>query len=157
MYEEKKTQVQRKSKATALRVVATFEMDTATFVRHFNGRHHEELSGMQGLPENMDYRTEQAYRAYHRRLHLQRLPHFHDVDPPEAGIDRAIELIIENRDWGWKEIADVYGFVAAFPNGQLATRVDGTIIYHGDISEATDRLVAAGKLAKKNIVKASKQ
>jgi hypothetical protein len=162
MYEAKESQGQRRTTRTRQqeppqRIVATFEMDTETFVRHFNARHHESLSGQQGLPANIDYNVEQAYRAFHRRLHLERMPHYHDADPPEAAIDRCIELIIQNRDWGWKEIADVHGHFAAFPDGKIATRVEGHIIYHGDISEATDRLIVASKLARGNIVKASKR
>jgi hypothetical protein len=124
-------------------------MDGPTFIKHFNNRHQNGLANMGPLPEDMAYQDEQRYRAFHRRLHQSRLPHFHDPDPPEAGIDRAIECLIENRDWGWKEIADVYGYVAAFPDGQLATRVDGIIFHHKKIEDATDRLMTATKRAAK--------
>jgi hypothetical protein len=162
MYEAKETQGQRRTarnrrQEPPQRIVATFEMDTPTFVRHFSMRHKAALVGMDALPDNIDYNVEQAYRAFHRRLHLEELPHYHDADPPEAAIDRAIELIIQNRDWGWKEIADVHGHFAAFPDGKIATRVDTIIEYHGDISEATDRLVAASKAARDNIKRASRR
>jgi hypothetical protein len=124
-------------------------MDIATFIRHFNGRHKDGLGNMGPLPENMAYQDWQRYLAYHRHLHQSRRRHYHDPDPPEAGIDRAIECLSENRDWGWKEIAGVYGYVAAFPDGQLATRVDGVVFHHKTIEDATDRLVTATKRAKK--------
>jgi hypothetical protein len=160
MYEKKQEQTSRKTRLQSTdppaHIVATYEMDTKGFVKHMNARHKEGIRPSTALPFDMDYRTEQAYRAYHRRLHLEHLPHYHDQDPPEAGIDRAIELIMENRDWGWKEIADIVGHVAAFPTGQLATRVDGVIIYHQDISEATDRLMEASRLARENIKTSAK-
>jgi hypothetical protein len=163
MYEARETQGKRRTTRTRQqeppqRIVATFEMDTTTFVRHFSMRHKESLSDMKGLPDNIDYNVEQAYRAFHRRLHTtEQLAHYHDPDPPEAAIDRAMELIIQNRDWGWKEIADVHGFFAAFPDGKIATRVGADIEYHDDIADATDRLVEASKTARAKIVKASKR
>jgi hypothetical protein len=163
MYQAKGTQVQRRNSRSRQqeppqRIVATYEMDTKTFVRHFSMRHKVSLSGMDALPDNIDYNVEQAYRAFHRRLHTtEQLAHYHDPDPPEAAIDRCIELIIQNRDWGWKEIADIHGHFAAFPDGKIATRVDGSIVYHGDISEATDRLIAASNAARDKIKKAARR
>jgi hypothetical protein len=143
MYREKQQPKPMQAKPAKQRVVATYEMDTATFARHFTHRHPQSLGGMKQLPENLDYNVEQTYRAYHWRLHgtSARLSHYHDPDPPEAGIDRAIECLIENRDWGWHEIAGIKGHIAAFPNGQLATRINGVIKHHQTIEDATDRLV----------------
>jgi hypothetical protein len=163
MYQAKGTQGQRRNtdkrtQEPPTRIVATYDMDVATFARHFSMRHREALTTDQRqLPYDLDYNTWQLYVAYHRRLHLKSLTHYHDPDPPEAAIDRCIELIIQNRDWGWKEIADIYGHFAAFPDGKIATRVDGAIIYHGDISEATDRLIAASNAARDNIKRASRR
>jgi hypothetical protein len=124
------------------------------------GGYREQLGGAKQLdPERLDFSAEQSYRAFHWRLHNaadpvgraairdMREPHFHDPDPPEDSIDRAIECLMENRDWGWKEIAAITGLVAAFPDGKLATRVDGEIQHHESIEDATDRLVKATKEA----------
>jgi hypothetical protein len=133
-------------------------MDPQTFVRHFNARHGKALAPNQAaLPEDIDYNIWQLYIAYHRRLHAEPQSHYHDPDPPEAAIDRCIELIVGNRDWGWKEIAGISGFFAAFPDGSIATKVDGKIVYHEDISDATDRLIAATENALNKIKKAARR
>jgi hypothetical protein len=64
---------------------------------------------------------------------------------------------MENRDWGWKEIAGIVGHVAAFPDGQLATRINGEVEHHESIESATDRLVDATKTARANIKKKARR
>lgn len=124
-------------------VVATYEMDTDIFAKHFNGRHQASLAGLDRLPANIEFSIEQLYRAFHWRLHktLVGLDHYHEPDPPEASVDRAIECLIDNRTWGWFELAGIEGHVAIFPDGQIATRIKGAVRHHRTIEEATDRLV----------------
>jgi hypothetical protein len=165
----RQARIARRQAMPPARVVATYEMDVVAFAKHFTHRHPEGLGGAKELPPNLDYQTEQAYRAYHFRLHYaedpqgravvenMQVPHYHDPDPPEAGIDRAIEHLMENRDWGWKEIAGIVGYVAAFPDGQLATRVAGVVEHHESIESATDRLIDATKTARDNIKKRNRK
>jgi hypothetical protein len=139
------------------RVIATSEMTTEQFTLHFTRSHGDSLAGMEELPVDLSFEVEEAYRAFHYHLHGARIDydHDHDEDPPAAGVDRAIQSLIDNRRRGWYEIAGTYGFVAVFPKNNLeapldiATRVDGVIIHHVDIEEATDRLLTEPPVKKK--------
>jgi hypothetical protein len=139
------------------RVVATSEMTTEQFTIHFTRSHQDSLGGMEELSSGLNFEVEEAYRAFHYHLHNTRIDysHEHDPDPPEASVDRAISSLIENRQRGWYEIADTYGCVAVFPKNKpdapldIATKVDGVIIHHANIEEATDRLLTEPRPAKK--------
>ena len=128
-------------------VQAESNMDKATFAAHMTHRHPENLGGATRLPANIDFEVEQSYRAFHRRLHGLNTPayigHDHEPESLEKAIDFALDCICENRDWGWKEIAGVTGLFAAYPDGRIATRVEGRVKFHEDISDATDRLLSA--------------
>ena len=169
MYESRagtKTRPTRTSRTVAQRtmqrVTAASSMDAITFAMHMTRRHPEHLGGARQLdPERMDYSTEQSYRAFHFRLHhaddpqgraaIENMhePHFHDPDSLQDSIDRAIECLMQNRDWGWHEISRITGLVATFPDGQLATRVKGIVKHHGTIEDATDRLIDATEEAER--------
>jgi hypothetical protein len=96
-------------------IIAASEMDTATFAAHFSKRHKGSLADMPELPANIDFNVEQSYRAFHNRLHgLRKYKHQHEQDSPEVSIDRAIECLFENRNWGWKQLAGIEGLVAVF-------------------------------------------
>lgn len=125
-------------------IVAISEMDTATFAAHFTRRHKSSLGGRAELPSDMPHEIEQMYRSFHRRLHeVRRYKHEHEEESIEVSVDRAIEALIENHNWGWKELAGLPGcMVAVFPSGDIATRVFGKIKHHDEIDEATDRLVS---------------
>jgi hypothetical protein len=141
------TRSAKPAKAPVL-VVATFEMSGDIFVKHFNNRHQDGLAGMTSLIEPVEFATEQLYRAFHWRIHnTEQVEHYHAPDPPEASVDRAIECLIENHNWGWKELAGMTGFVAVFPDGKIATRVDNVIEYHETIEATTDRLTIATEVA----------
>jgi hypothetical protein len=120
-------------------------MDRATFAKHFNARHGDSLADLAGLPEDMVFEVEQMYRAFHKNLHASRVDYEHDhgIEDEAESIDYAIECLIENHNWGWKELAGVRGHVAVFPDGKksIATRINGVVVHHGTIEEATDRLL----------------
>ena len=160
MYKEKQDNRRRVQPVKQQLVVATYEMDTATFAKHFTYRHRDSLGDMHELPARIDFGVEQAYRAFHWRIHgsmpvINRtepaprdgLDHYHEPDPPESGIDRAIECLIENHTYGWQSIAGVEGVIAVFPSGQIATRVQGAMKHHRTIEEASDRLMEATRKA----------
>jgi hypothetical protein len=139
------------------RVIATSEMTQEQFTIHFTRSHGDSLAGMEELPPDLTFEVEEAYRAFHYHLHGARIDydHDHEPDPPEAGIDRAINALIENRRRGWYEIAGTYGYVAVFPKNNLeapldiATRVDGIVVHHKSIEEATDRLLTEPRPTKR--------
>lgn len=124
-------------------IIAVSAMDTATFAAHFTKRHKGSLADMPELPANMSFDVEQGYRAFHMRLHgLRRYKHEHENDAPEIAVDRAIECLFENRNWGWKQLAGIDGLVAVFPNGQIAVKhKGGKAIHFNEIDEATDCLI----------------
>ena len=128
-----------------LTVVAVSEMTLETFVKHFNNRHKDSLSGMTALPEDIDFNIWQLYIGFHYRLHntktRKQLGHDHEADDPSFSIDRAIECLEENRNFGWKELAGIEGLVAVFPDGDIATRIKGVVKHHKNIENATDRLL----------------
>jgi len=133
----------RKPKPAPRLVVATYTMDSRTFTLHFTKSHQNSLAGQEYLPEDISFEVEQQYRSFHHRLHmtLVGLGHVHEKDPPEAGIDRAIEALIENHNYGWKELAGISGLVAVFPDrNDIATRVDGKVIHHKYIEDAVEAL-----------------
>lgn len=121
------------------------EMDKVAFAMHFSKRHKGSLADLNELPPNMPFEVEQMYRSFHLRLHETGvgLRHEHEPEAIEDSVDRAIECLIENRNFGWKELAGIEGLVAVFPDGQIATRVGGRTIHHDTIESATDRLVGA--------------
>ena len=123
-------------------VIAASSMDTATFAGHFTKRHKGSLADLAELPANMTHEIEQMYRSFHHRLHqIRRYKHEHEEEEIEVSVDRAIEALFENHNWGWKELAGLQGcLVAVFPDGQIATSVNGEIKHHNEIDEATDRL-----------------
>ena len=127
-------------------IIAASDMDTAAFARHFSKRHRGSLADMAELPADIGFDIEQQYRAFHNRLHgLRRYRHEHEPDAPEVGIDRAIECLFENNNWGWKQLAGVEGLVAVFPNGQVAVKHSARkAVYFNEIDEATDFML--GKL-----------
>jgi hypothetical protein len=127
-------------------IIAESEMDTAAFTTHFTKRHKGSLAGMPELPANIDFDVEQSYRAFHRRLHgLRRYKHEHEQDAPEVGIDRALECLFENHNWGWKQLAGINGLVAVFPTGDIAVKAKGFKVMHfNEIDEATDYLLKFG-------------
>jgi hypothetical protein len=126
-------------------VVAASGMDTVDFAAHFSKRHKDSLADLAELPANMTHEIEQMYRSFHRRLHeIRKYRHEHEEDDIEVAVDRAIEALFENRNWGWKQLAGLDGcMVAVFPDGKIATKVDGKVKHHDEIDEATDRLVSA--------------
>jgi hypothetical protein len=83
------------------------------------------------------------YRAFHKNLHKARADydHEHGMEDEIEAVDFAIECLIDNRNWGWKELAGIQGHVAVFPDGQIATRIKGIVVHHKTIEEATDRLL----------------
>jgi hypothetical protein len=123
-------------------VIAASSMDTPTFARHFSKRHKGSLADLAELPADMNHEIEQMYRSFHHRLHeIRRYKHAHEEEEIEVGVDRAIEALFENHNWGWKELAGLQGcLVAVFPNGEIATSINGKIKHHEEIDEATDRL-----------------
>jgi hypothetical protein len=126
-------------------IVSITSMDTEQFAIHFTRRHKGSLAGQAELPKDMTFEIEQMYRSFHQRLHETRVGYKHEHEPPdiEYSVDRAIESLIENHNWGWKELAGINGMVAVFPDGQIATRIDRKIKHHETIEDATDRLVQA--------------
>ena len=124
-------------------VIAASEMDTAAFAAHFSRRHKGSLADLSELPSNISFGVEQQYRAFHNRLHgLRRYKHEHEPDTPEVGIDRAIECLFSNHNYGWKQLAGVEALVAVFPNGQIAVKYIGRKArYFSEIDEATDCLM----------------
>jgi hypothetical protein len=126
-------------------IIAASDMDTEQFALHFTKRHKSSLAGAAELPSNIDFGTEQSYRAFHSRLHsLRTYRHEHEPDAPEVGIDRALECLFENHNWGWKQLAGVPDkLVAVFPNGQIAVKFTGVRKprYFDEIDEATDALL----------------
>lgn len=129
-------------------VVASSSMDSETFARHFTARHADSLAGQETLPDNITFEVEQAYRAFHFRLHKTKtrkeLKHEHEEDDNVEAVDHAIYCLLENHNWGWKELAGIPGrHVAVFPDGsmRIATRVKGIVSHHKTIEEATDRLL----------------
>jgi len=125
-------------------VAATSSMDKVSFARHFTKRHRNSLAGQDSLPDDVTFEVEQMYRVFHARLHgLNRYKHEHEPDSMEDSVDRAIDALIENRNFGWKELAGINGLVAVFPDGQIATRIEGRIRHHETIEDATDRLIQA--------------
>jgi poly(3-hydroxybutyrate) depolymerase len=123
-------------------IIAVGEMDTATFAIHFSKRHKGSLADLSELPPNMDFNVEQNYRAFHNRLHgLRRYKHEHELDSPEVSIDRALECLFENRNWGWKQLAGVDGLVAVFPDGKIAAKHNNRTKHFNEIDEATDYLL----------------
>jgi hypothetical protein len=125
-------------------IVAASDMDTATFAAHFSKRHKRSLADLSELPATMDFNVEQGYRAFHRRLHgLRTYRHEHEEDAPEVAIDRALECLFENNNWGWKQLAGIDALVAVFPDGQIAVKGGrGRVVWHfKEIDEATDCLL----------------
>lgn len=125
-------------------VIAASDMDATTFARHFTHRHRDSLAGQETLPDDITFEVEQMYRAFHMRLHgLRRYKHEHEPDAPEVATDRAIFCLIENHYWGWHELAGIQGHVAVFPEGKkrIATRIDGVVVHHKEVEEATNRLL----------------
>jgi hypothetical protein len=123
-------------------IIAASEMDTAAFATHFSKRHKGSLADMPELPAAIDFNVEQSYRAFHSRLHgLRRYKHEHEPDAPEFGIDRAIESLFENNNWGWKQLAGIDGLVAVFPDGQIAVKYNNRTRHFDEIDEATDCLL----------------
>lgn len=127
-----------------VQVVAASDMDSVTFARHFTHRHRGSLAGQESLPDNITFEVEQAYRAFHMRLHgRHNYKHEHEPDAPEVAADFAINCLLDNRNWGWHELAGIRGHVAVFPDGskKVATRIDGVVVHHRTVEEATNRLL----------------
>ena len=123
-------------------IIAASAMDTAAFAAHFTRRHKGSLADLSELPSNIDFNIEQMYRAFHMRLHgLRRYRHEHEQDAPEIAIDRAIECLFENHNWGWKQLAGIDGLVAVFPDGQIAVKYNNRTRHFNEIDEATDCLL----------------
>ena len=120
------------------------EMDTIAFARHFSKRHKGSLAGQETLPDDVTFEVEQMYRSFHLKLHAlgTGLRHEHEPESIEDSVDHAIECLIENNNFGWKELAGIDGHVAVFPGGEIATRVNGRVKHHDTIESATDRLVS---------------
>jgi hypothetical protein len=140
---ERPSQAQSQAKQPTI-IVAASDMDTATFALHFSKRHKDSLGDKAELPADISFDIEQMYRAFHNRLHgLRKYRHDHEPDKPEVGIDRAIECLFENHDWGWKQLAGVSALVAVFPDGQISVKPgNGRVIFHfTEIDEATDCLL----------------
>jgi len=119
-------------------------MDTATFAIHFSKRHKNSLADLSELSPDISFDVEQGYRAFHARLHgLHKYKHEHKDDKPEVAIDRAIECLFENHNWGWKQLAGVNALVAVFPDGQIAvkTKANRVVWHFNEIDEATDCLL----------------
>lgn len=123
-------------------IIAASAMDTAAFTAHFTRRHKGSLAGMPDLPATIDFNGEQNYRAFHARLHgLRKYKHEHEPDAPEIAIDRALECLFENHNWGWKQLAGIDGLVAVFPDGQIAVKCNNRTKHFDEIDEATDYLL----------------
>jgi|SRR5215472_12516981 len=139
------TPVRTKRRGKLQLVKATYEMNTEVFCLHFTHRHGDSLAGQMELSNNITFDAEQAYRAFHFRLHQTRadLEHEHEPDPPEAGVEGAIECLIDQSARGWYELAGCDGFVAVFPDGTVATRFKGEaeVHHHQNSADATDWLL----------------
>ena len=125
-------------------IIAASAMDTVAFTTHFSKRHKGSLADLIELSPDISFDVEQGYRAFHRRLHgLRKYKHEHEPDKPEVAIDRAIECLFENNNWGWKQLAGVNALVAVFPDGQIAVKQGkGRVTWHfKEIDEATDCLL----------------
>jgi len=123
-------------------IIAASAMDTAAFAAHFSKRHKGSLADLSELSPDISFDVEQGYRAFHRRLHgLRKYRHDHEEDAPEVGIDRAIECLFENHNWGWKQLAGVDALVAVFPDGQIAVKSNRVVWHFNEIDEATDCLL----------------
>jgi hypothetical protein len=124
-------------------VIAVSAMDTATFAAHFSKRHKGSLADLSELPADMAFEVEQSYRAFHFRLHgLHKFRHEHQPDAPEIAVDRALECLFENHNWGWKQLAGIDALVAVFPTGDIAVKAKGSKVMHfNEIDEATDCLL----------------
>jgi hypothetical protein len=125
-------------------IIAVSAMDTAAFAAHFSKRHKNSLADLSELSPDISFDVEQGYRAFHKRLHgLHRYRHEHEEDAPEVAIDRALECLFENNNWGWKQLAGVNALVAVFPDGQIAVKQGkGRVVWHfKEIDEATDCLL----------------
>jgi hypothetical protein len=141
-----RTAVRPSQASQPILVIAASAMDTATFAAHFSKRHKGSLADLSELPANMTFDVEQGYRAFHARLHgLHKYKHEHEQDAPETAIDRALECLFENNNWGWKQLAGVNALVAVFPDGQIAVKSGsgrGRVVWHFEhIDEATDCLL----------------
>jgi len=125
-------------------IIAASAMNTASFAAHFTRRHKGSLADLSELSPDISFDVEQGYRAFHARLHgLHKYKHEHEPDAPEIAIDRALECLFENRNWGWKQLAGVNALVAVFPDGQISVKPGkGRAIWHfSEIDEATDCLL----------------
>lgn len=132
-----------KTRQPPIIVVSASAMDTMTFARHFTARHKGSLAGQETLPDDVTFEVEQMYRAFHFRLHtLHKYKHEHEPEDEADAVDHAIECLIENGNWGWKELAGIDGHVAVFPDGKIATRINGAVKHHDTIENATDRLIS---------------
>ena len=124
-------------------VVSITSMSTEQFAMHFTKRHRGSLAGLSELPADMTFEVEQMYRAFHERLHETRVGYKHCHEPPdiEYSVDRAIECLFENNNWGWKKLAGINALVAVFPDGQIAVKTGKVTWHFKEIDEATDCLI----------------
>lgn len=135
-------------------VAAPSQMPSDNFRRHMAMRHAEGLApGQTDIPaKNFTFEIEQSYRAAHRAMHRRaargeiKLNHVHQHEPDSAMVLYALQCLLENRLWGWREIAGYPNkHVSAFPNGAYATRVRGVIRHHKSAMDASRRLMGYQK------------
>lgn len=118
-------------------VAAPSRMTTENFRLHMVHRHETEIG-----PENFTWDVEQPYRAMHRRMHATgEWPHWHAEEPPEAAIEFALQCLMENRLWGWREIAGTKGVVAAQPDGSWAVRFSKEIRYFNQVDHVASMMM----------------
>lgn len=123
-------------------VPGSHQMDTLTFVRHFNLRHPDSLGGQTRLASDIGFGQEQLYRSFHWRLHDTRidLDHEHRPDPPHLSIANAIYCLDENGGaHGWWEIAGTTGFIS-LDDDKIRTRVGASVMEHQTVEDAAKRL-----------------
>jgi hypothetical protein len=95
--------------------------------------------------ENFTYDVAQSYRAMHRRMHRTGdWEHEHSPEPPSAAVECALRCLMDNRMWGWREIAGTKGEVAAHPDGSYAVRL-GTTVRHFNQVDRIAQMLMKGK------------
>jgi hypothetical protein len=106
-------------------VAAPSRMTTENFRLHMNHRHLDSLTDGRISQIGFTWDVEQPYRAFHRNLHLRTdLDHEHSPEPPEAAIEFALQCLLQNRLFGWRQVAGTKGVVSAFPDGSFGIRLD---------------------------------
>lgn len=132
-------------RATAQRplVAAPSKISDENFRLHMVHRHESDID-----EHNFTWDVAQPYRAMHRRMHATAdWGHDHSPEPPEAAIEFALQCLMDNRLWGWREIAGTKGVVAAQPDGSFAVRFSKEVRHFNQV-ERVARVMLKGKFIK---------